>query len=106
MQFVQIEGVILSGGLTSEQVRRRGVDGGDEGISQKDAAQGVEGVDAVLSGRGDIVADTAEVHEGVKAARPLHNKPPVEFELALPFNNFLKFYCQYQNSTLHYIDVF
>ena len=49
-------------------MRLRGVDGGDEGVSQKDAAQGVEGVDAVFSGRGDIAADTAEVHEGVKAA--------------------------------------
>jgi 2-keto-3-deoxy-L-rhamnonate aldolase RhmA len=39
-----------------------------KGFSQKDAAQGVEGVDAVLPGRGDIAADTAEVHEGVKAA--------------------------------------
>src|SRR3990170_4915630 len=54
--------------LWCEQVRLRGVDGGDEGVSQKDAAQGVEGVDAVFSGRGDIAADTAEVHEGVKAA--------------------------------------
>ena len=54
--------------LAGEQVRLRGVDGGDEGVSQKDAAQGVKGVDAVLSGRGDISADTAEVHEGVKAA--------------------------------------
>ena len=43
-------------------MRLRGVDGGDEGVSQKDAAQGVEGVDAVLPGRGDISADTAEVH--------------------------------------------
>ena len=54
--------------LAGEQVRLRGVDGGDEWVSQKDAAQGVEGVDAVLPGRGDISADTAEVHEGVKAA--------------------------------------
>jgi 2-keto-3-deoxy-L-rhamnonate aldolase RhmA len=34
-------------------------------VSQKDAAQGVEGVDAVLPGRFDLSADTAEVHEGV-----------------------------------------
>jgi hypothetical protein len=39
-----------------------------KGYSQRDAAQGVEGVVAVLPGRGDISADTAEVHEGVKAA--------------------------------------
>ena len=51
-----------------EQLRLRGVDGGDEGVSQKDAAQGVEGVEAVLPGRGDISADPAEVHEGVEAA--------------------------------------
>ena len=54
--------------LASERVRLRGVDGGEEGVPLKDAAQGVEGVDAVLPGRGDISADTAEVHEGIKAA--------------------------------------
>jgi len=49
-------------------VRLRGVAGGEERVSHKDAAQGVEGVDAVLPGRRDIAADTAEVYEGVKAA--------------------------------------
>jgi hypothetical protein len=51
--------------LANEQVRLRGDDGVAEGGSQKDAAQGV---DAVLPGCEDIVADTIEVHEGVKAA--------------------------------------
>ena len=59
---------MLSEVLSSEQVRLRGIDGGDEGVSQKEAVQGVEGVDAVLPGRGDIAADAAEVHEGVKVA--------------------------------------
>jgi len=51
-----------------EEVRLQGVVGWDEWVSQEDAAQGVEGVDAILPGRRDISADTAEVHEGVKAA--------------------------------------
>ena len=49
-------------------MRLQGVVGWDEWVSQEDAAQGVEGVDAVLPGRRDISADTAEVHEGAKAA--------------------------------------
>ena len=48
-----------------EEVRLQGVDGWDAWDSQKDAAQGGEGVDAVLPGRFDLSADTAEVHEGV-----------------------------------------
>jgi hypothetical protein len=51
-----------------DQVRLRAVDGGEECVPQKDAAQGVKGVDAVLPGCGDKSADTAEVHEVVKAA--------------------------------------
>lgn len=59
--------MILSGGGGGEQLRLRGVDGGKERFSQKDAVRGVEGVDDVLSGPGEMSADTPEVHEGVKA---------------------------------------
>jgi len=67
LSFVQIEVMMLSGVQAGGQVGLRGVAGGAERVSQKDASQGVEDVDAVLPGGGDIAADTTEVHEGVKA---------------------------------------
>ena len=54
--------------LASEQVQLRGVDGWHEGVAREDAAQGVEGIQSVLARRGDISADTAEVHEGIEVA--------------------------------------
>jgi len=59
--------------LTGEQVRLRGVDGGDEGVSQKDAAQGVEGVDAV-----GVVPESVEVlgRQGGEAERRGRYRPP------------------------------
>ena len=41
---------------------------GYEGVAQEDAAQGVQRVESVLARRGDVAADTAEVHEGVGTA--------------------------------------
>ncbi len=46
----------------------RGVDDRHERVAQEDATQRVERVQSILPGRGDIVADTAEVHEGVEVA--------------------------------------
>ena len=54
--------------LAGVQMRIGSVADRDEGVFQKDAAQSIEGVDAVLSGCGDISSDTAKVHEGVKTA--------------------------------------
>ena len=39
-----------------------------EGVAEEDAAEGVEGVEAVFAGCGDIASDAAEVLEGVEAA--------------------------------------
>jgi len=66
-------------------VRLRGVAGGEERVSPKDTAQGVEGVDAVFPGRGDISADTAEVYEGVKAAEGAGDLLPQLHHFQIPF---------------------
>ena len=66
-------------------MRPRGVAGGEERVSPKDTAQGVEGVDAVFPGRGDISADTAEVYEGVKAAEGAGDLLPQLHHFQIPF---------------------
>ena len=45
-----------------------GVGGWEEGVAEEDAAEGIEGGEAVFAGCGDIASDAAEVLEGVEAA--------------------------------------
>ena len=51
-------GLVPQRGAGREQVWLRVVDGLDEGVSQKDTAQHVEGIDAVLYGRGIYIRVT------------------------------------------------
>jgi hypothetical protein len=46
----------------------RGVDRWHERVTEEDTLQGVQRIDAILAGGGDIAADAAEVDEGLEAA--------------------------------------
>ena len=45
-----------------------GVGSWEEGVAEEEAAEGIEGGEAVFAGCGDIASDAAEVLEGVEAA--------------------------------------